>query len=65
MNSLPLQFFTPGSSKIEFFYEAYFFFDIVATKNDHPIYVKHVLDRISPPPHVQRIIMSQKYGPNG
>ena len=36
-----MQFFTPGSSKIEVFETC--FFDIVTTKNDHPRYVKHVL----------------------
>ena len=39
-----MQFFTPGSSKIEVF-ETYFF-DIVITQNDHPRYVKPVLGRI-------------------
>ena len=39
-----MQFFTPGSSKIEVFKTC--FFDIVTTQNDHPRYVKHVLGRI-------------------
>ena len=34
-----MQFFTPGSSKIEVFEPC--FFDIVTTPNDHPRYVKH------------------------
>ena len=38
-----MQFFTLGSSKIEF---ETCFYDIVITKNDHPRYVKHVLGRI-------------------
>ena len=38
-----MQFFTPGSSKIEVFESC--FFDIVTTQNDHPRYVKHVLGR--------------------
>ena len=44
VHNLLMQFFTPGSSKIEVF-ETYFF-DIVTTQNDHPRYVKHVLGRI-------------------
>ena len=44
-HNLLMQFFTPGSSKIEVF-ETCFFFDIVTTQNDHPSYVKHVLGRI-------------------
>ena len=36
-----MQFFTPGSSKIEVFETC--FFDVVTTQNDHPRYVKHVL----------------------
>ena len=39
-----MQFFTPGSSKIEVF-ETYFQ-DIVTTGYDHSRYVKHVLGRI-------------------
>ena len=41
VHNLLMQFFTLASSKIEVF-ETYFF-DIVITLNDHPIYVKHVL----------------------
>ena len=44
VHSLLMQFFTPGSSKIEVFETC--FFDIVTTENDHPRYVKHVLGRI-------------------
>ena len=44
VHSLLMQFFSPGSSKIEVFETD--FFDIVITKNDHPRYVKHVLGRI-------------------
>ena len=43
-HNLLMQFFTPGSSKIEVFETC--FFDIVITQNDHPGYVKHVLGRI-------------------
>ena len=39
-----MQFFTPGSSKIEVF-ETYFF-DIVTIQNDISSYAKHVLGRI-------------------
>ena len=39
-----MQFFTPGSSKIEVLETC--FFDIVTTQNDHPSYAKHVLCRI-------------------
>ena len=39
--NLLMQFFTPGSSKIEVFETC--FFDVVTTQNDHPRYVKHVL----------------------
>ena len=39
-----MQFFTPGSSKIEVFETC--FFDIVTTQSDHPSYAKHVLGRI-------------------
>ena len=39
-----MQFSTLGSSKIEVFEIC--FNDIVATQNDHPRYVKHVLGRI-------------------
>ena len=42
--SLLMQFFTPGSSKIEVFETC--FSDVVTTQNDHPRYVKHVLGRI-------------------
>ena len=44
VHNLLMQFFTPGSSKIEVFETC--FFDIVTTQNDHPRYVKHVLGRI-------------------
>ena len=44
VHNLLMQFFTVGSSKIEFF-ETYFF-DIATTHYDHPRYVKHVLGRI-------------------
>ena len=44
VHSLLVQFFTPGSSKIEVF-ETYLF-DIVITWSDHPRYVKHVLGHI-------------------
>ena len=43
--NIPLQFFILGTSNIEFSCEAYFC-NIVTPKNDHPIYVKHVLGRI-------------------
>ena len=43
VHNLLMQFFTPGSSKIEVFETC--FFDIVTTQNDHPRYVKHVLGR--------------------
>ena len=39
-----LQFFSPGSSKIEVFETC--FFDIVTIQNDISSYVKHVLGRI-------------------
>ena len=39
-----MQFFTLCSSKIEV--SKTYFFDIVATHNDHPTYVKHVLGSI-------------------
>ena len=39
-----MQLFTMASSKIEVFESC--FYDIVATQNDHPRYVKHVSDRI-------------------
>ena len=39
-----MQFFTMGSSKIEFFETC--FYDIMTTQYDHPRYVKHVLARI-------------------
>ena len=39
-----MQFFNPGSSKIEVFETC--LFDIVTTQYDHPRYVKHVLGRI-------------------
>ena len=44
VHNLLMQFFTPGSSKIEVFELC--FFDIVTTQNDHPRYVKHVLGRV-------------------
>ena len=44
VHNLLMQFFTPGSSKIEVFETC--FFDIVTTRNDHPSYGKHVLGRI-------------------
>ena len=44
VHNLLVQFFTPGSSKIEVFELC--FFDIVTTQYDHPRYVKHVLCRI-------------------
>ena len=43
-HNLLMQFFTPGSSKIEVSETC--FFDIVTTQYDHPRYVKHVLGRI-------------------
>ena len=39
-----MQFFTPGSSKIEVSETC--LFDIVITYNDHPSYVKHALGLI-------------------
>ena len=44
MHNLLMQFFNPGSSKIEVFETC--FFDILTTQNDHPSYAKHVLGRI-------------------
>ena len=44
VHNLLMQFFTPGSSKIEVFETC--LFDIVTTQYDHPRYVKHVLGRI-------------------
>ena len=44
VHNVLMQFFTPGSSKIEVFETC--FFDIATTQNDHPRYVKHVLGRI-------------------
>ena len=44
VHNLLMQFSTLGSSKIEVFEIC--FNDIVATQNDHPRYVKHVLGRI-------------------
>ena len=44
VHNLLMQFFSPGSSKIEVFELC--FFDIVTTQNDHPTYVKHVLGRV-------------------
>ena len=41
VHNLLMQFVTMGSSKIEVFETC--FFDTVATQNDHPRYVKHVL----------------------
>ena len=40
VHNLLMQFFTLGSSKIKVFETHYF--DILATHNDHPTYVKHV-----------------------
>ena len=40
-----MQFFTPGSSKIEVFKT--YFFGIMTTQNDHPRYAKHVLGSFS------------------
>ena len=45
VHNLLVRFFTSGSSKSEVF-ETIFFLDIVATQNDHPRYVKHVLGSI-------------------
>ena len=44
VHNLLMQFFTPGSSKIEVFETC--FSVIVTTQYDHPRYVKHVLGRI-------------------
>ena len=44
VHNLLVQFFTLYSSKIEV--SDTYFFDIVATYNDHPTYVKHVLGNI-------------------
>ena len=44
VHKLAMQFFTLYSSKLEV--SETYFFDIVATHNDHPSYVKHVLGRI-------------------
>ena len=44
VHNLLMQFFTPGSSKIEVFETC--FFDIVTTQNDHPSYAKHDSGRI-------------------
>ena len=44
VHNLLVQFFAPGSSKIEVFELC--FFDIVTTQNDHPRYVTHVLGRV-------------------
>ena len=44
VRNLLMQFFSPGSSKIEVFETC--FFDILITQNDHPRYVKHVSGRI-------------------
>ena len=44
VHKLLTQFFTPGSSKIEVFKTH--FFGIMATQNDQPSYVKHVLRTI-------------------
>ena len=41
-HNLLMQFFTPGSSKIEIFQTD--FFDILTIHNDQTSYVKHVLD---------------------
>ena len=39
VHNLPMQFFTPDSSKIEVFETC--FSNIVTTQNDHKTYVKH------------------------
>ena len=44
VHNLLMQFFTPGSSKIEACETS--FFDTVTTYNDHPSYVTHVLGSI-------------------
>ena len=41
VHNLLMQFFTPGSSKMEVLETC--FYDIVTTRYDHPRYVKHVL----------------------
>ena len=41
VHKLLMQLFAPGSSKLEV--SKIYFFDIVATHNDHPSYVKHVV----------------------
>ena len=45
VHNLLMQFFTPGSSKIEVSETCFFY--ILTTQNDHPSYVKHVLGRIT------------------
>ena len=45
VHDMLLQFTTLGGSKIEVSDESKIF-DIVTSKNDHPIYVEHVLGRI-------------------
>ena len=44
VHNLVMQFFTPGSSKMEVFETC--FFDVVTTQNDHRRYVRHVLGGI-------------------
>ena len=44
VHNLLMQFFTPGSSKMEVFKTG--FYDTVITQYDHPRYVKHVSGRI-------------------
>ena len=44
VHNLLMQFFTPGSSKMEVFKTG--FYDTVITQYDHPRYVKHVSSRI-------------------
>ena len=59
VHNLLMQFFTPGSSKIEVFDTC--FFDIVTTQNDHPRYVMHVLGRI----YVFRTLFGYQVGRGG
>ena len=44
VHNLLMQFFGPGSSKIEVFETC--FFHIATTQNDHPRYVTHILGRV-------------------
>ena len=46
VHNLLVQFFTVGSLSIKIEFSEPDFFDIVTTKNDHPIYVKHVFGSI-------------------